>query len=72
MANTAEVWINGQEAIKILDIPDVRALERLVSEGLIGVRRLAGVRARYRREDCEALARLNAQPAHLATPGEPR
>jgi hypothetical protein len=37
-----------------------------VSEGLLGVRRLPGVRARFRLSDAEQLARLSVIPAHLA------
>jgi hypothetical protein len=66
MATATETWIDGPTACKILDLPDTRAVERLVSEGLVGVRRLGGVRARYRREDVVNLAKLSVQPAHLA------
>lgn len=52
-------WVDGPTAVAIVDVPDVRNVERLVAEGLVGVRRLPGVRARYRRDDLLALARLS-------------
>jgi hypothetical protein len=70
MATATELWIDGPTARDILGVPDIRAVNRLVDEGLIGVRRL-GVRARFRREDVVNLAKLSVQPAHLAPSGDP-
>lgn len=63
MAAASEpTWVDGPTAVAILDVPDVRNVDRLVGEGLVGVRRLPGVRARYRRDDLIGLARLALAP----------
>lgn len=61
-------WVDRTAGARILDA-DPRVLDRLVDEGLVGVRRLPGVRARYRREDLVSLARNALVPAWpAATP----
>jgi hypothetical protein len=59
-------WVDGVTAMRILDVPSVKAVDRLVAEGLISVRKLPGIRQRYRRDDCEALARNSLVPARSA------
>jgi hypothetical protein len=62
-------WATGAEACRILDVPRLGNVERLVAEGLVGLRRLPdgrrfpGTNRVYRREDCENLARVFAGPA---------
>lgn len=55
-------WIDATEAGKILDVApaNVRAL---AEEGLIGTRTLPTTYKRFRRSDCEALARNSIIPA---------
>ena len=56
-------WIDAAEAARILDVPDIRSVERLARERLIGYRTLPGVKARFCRADVEALARTATVPA---------
>jgi len=53
-------WVDGAEACRLLDLPHVRNVDRLVREGLVRVRGLPGVRARFSRADVERLARETA------------
>ena len=70
MSQTREkTWIDGAEACRILELPKTSNVERLVAEGLVGVRRIPGTKQIYRREDCVNLARLSVRPA-TATPAE--
>lgn len=52
-------WISGDEAQRLLNLPDHHAVERLAETGLIDVRRLPGVRARFRKSDVDQLVMLS-------------
>lgn len=54
-------WVSRADGARIIEA-DPRVLDRLVAEGLVGVRQLP-VRAKYRRADLENLARLSLVPA---------
>jgi len=54
-------WVDRTAGARILDA-DPRVLDRLVAEGLVGVRNLP-VRAKYRLADLKNLARLSLVPA---------
>lgn len=56
-------WLGRSEAAAALGVSDPRAVDRLAGKGLIGVRDLPGVRARYSRADVERLARECVRPA---------
>jgi hypothetical protein len=61
-------WVTAAAAGRILQGVDVRAIAKLAGAGLIGVRDLPGVRARYSRSDVERLIAERIQPAKLDKP----
>ena len=54
-------WLDGVEAARVLDVPGPRNIRSLAARGFIGVRVIPGVRAKYRREDVERLARSSVR-----------
>lgn len=55
-------WISGAEAKRVLGYSEDSSLDDLVREGLIGKRTAPGSRLLYRRDDCEAFARVMVLP----------
>jgi hypothetical protein len=61
VARSPATWLNARQAAKLLEC-EPRQVPKLAALGLIGVRELPGVKARFRRADVEALARDSVKP----------
>jgi hypothetical protein len=65
---TPAEWLNARAAARVLNVPSPRTVRKLADKGLIAVRDLPGVQARYSRQSCEALARTYPRPSSAETP----
>jgi len=61
-APMAAEWLDAGAAAELLGV-ERRHIRRLARDGLLSVRRLPGVRPRYRRDEIERLAAASVRPA---------
>jgi hypothetical protein len=63
--NEDVAFVTARDGARILGGVDPRAVVRLASAGLVGVRNIPGVRARYSRDDLVRISREALRPARV-------